>query len=362
MKKPAALHSGDAVALVSLSSGILGDPFAAHELQRGIARLSNFGLLPILMPNALKGQTYLDHHPAARAADLKTAFTNPNIKGIICAIGGDDTYRLVPYLLDDPEFTVAVQQHPKLFTGFSDTTVDHLLLRRLGLQTFYGPNLLNDLAELGPELLPYTQQTLNHYFTNPRTTAILSSPIWYEERQDFSLAALNTPRRQHPETHGYQVLRGHGTVSGRLLGGCIDSLNSLLTDPVHPDEPTISRQYRLLPSPEEWRGKILFLETSEEQPTPADYQTMLQNLKCAGILENVAAIITGKPQNEKYADDYARALLTVTQDLDLPIMVNLNFGHAYPRTALPYEALASLNLDAKTLTIQEPYFSGEVTK
>lgn len=359
MHKPAVLHRGDAVAIVSLSSGVLGESFAAHELQRGLARLSDLGLHPMLMPNALKGQAYLTAHPAARAADLKCAFTDSHIKGIFCAIGGIDTYRLAPYLFDDPEFITAVRDHPKLFTGFSDTTVNHLMLRRLGLQTFYGPNLLNDLAELGPDLLPYTQRTLIHYFENPATTAILSSPTWYEERTDFSTAALNTPRHSHPETRGYQVLRGHGTVSGRLLGGCLDSLNSLLTDPNYPDEPAVSRKYQLFPSPAEWRHKILFIETSEEQPTPADYQTMLQNLKRAGVLDNVAAIIAGKPQNEAYYDEYCQALLTVTRDSNLPIMVNLNFGHAYPRTALPYEALATLNLDEKALTIQEPYFSNQ---
>lgn len=41
-----------------------------------------------------------------------------SIAGIICAIGGDDTYRLLPYLLEDEEFIDAVHKSPKLFTGF----------------------------------------------------------------------------------------------------------------------------------------------------------------------------------------------------------------------------------------------------
>jgi len=362
MQKPPALHTGDAVAIVSLSSGVLGEPFAAHELQRGLARINDLGLTPVMMPNALKGQDFLAAHPEARAADLKTAFTDPAIKGIFCAIGGIDTFRLAPYLLNDPEFVTAVKTHPKLFTGFSDTTVDHLMLYRLGITTYYGPNVINDLAELATDLLPYTKRTLEHYLENTATTPIASSPIWYEEREDFSQAALDTPRISHPETRGYQVLRGHGQVTGRLLGGCIDSLNSLLTDTRYPDEPSIARKYGLLPSPAEWRGKILFLETSEEKPTPAAYRTMLQNLKQAGILGNVKAIITGKPQNEVYYDDYCRALLDVTRDLAVPLMTNLNFGHAYPRTALPYGLTAKLDCDAKTLTITEPFFAGEVTR
>lgn len=53
------------------------------------------------MPNSLKGIDYLSKHPEKRAEDLKGAFLGPSIKGIICAIGGgDDTYRLLPYLMD----------------------------------------------------------------------------------------------------------------------------------------------------------------------------------------------------------------------------------------------------------------------
>ncbi|WP_125764115.1 S66 family peptidase [Levilactobacillus mulengensis] len=362
MIKPPRLHIGDQVALVSLSSGVMGEAFAAHEYHRGQQRLRELGLVPVTMSNALKGLDYLDAHPEARAADLKTAFTDDTITGIFCAIGGIDTFRLAPYLLDDPEFVTTVKTHPKLFTGFSDTTVDHLMLYHLGLTTYYGPNVLNDLAEFDTDLLPYTKRTLTHYLENTATTPITSSPIWYEERTDFSAAALDTPRVSHSETRGYQVLRGHGSVTGRLLGGCLDSLNSLLTDTRYPEEPVIARKYGLIPSPADWRDKILFLETSEEKPTPAAYQTMLQNLKQAGILGNVKAIITGKPQDEVYYGDYCQALLTVTQDLDVPVMTNINFGHAYPRTALPYGLTAKLDLDAKALTITEPYFAGESTK
>lgn len=361
MRKPPALKPGDHVALVSLSSGVLGENFAAHELARGKQRLRELGLVPVPMANALKGLAYLEAHPEARAADLKAAFTDPAINGIICAIGGIDTYRLAPYLLDDPAFTAAVRAHPKLFTGFSDTTVNHLMLYRLGLTTYYGPNLLNDLAELGPDLLPYTRQTLDHYFRNPATTPISSSPVWYEERTDFSVAALETPRISHPETRGYEVLRGNGLVTGKLLGGCLDSLNSLLVDPQYSDEPVIAHKYELLPAPATWRDKILFLETSEEQPTPAAYRTMLENLRQAGILGNVRAIIAGKPQNERYYTEYCHALLAATADSETPLMTNLNFGHAYPRTALPYGLTAALNLTAKTLTVTEPFFAGART-
>lgn len=91
LKKPKALTQNSKVAIVSLSSGILGESFADHQLQLGIKRLKEMKLVPVLMPNALKGLTYLAQYPQARAADLKTSFADPAIKGIVCAIGGDDT-------------------------------------------------------------------------------------------------------------------------------------------------------------------------------------------------------------------------------------------------------------------------------
>ncbi len=75
------------------------------------------------MPNALKGIEYLQVYPEARAKDLKDAFLDDSIAGIICAIGGGDTYRLLSYLMEDEEFIKAVEKHPKLYTGFSDTTL-----------------------------------------------------------------------------------------------------------------------------------------------------------------------------------------------------------------------------------------------
>ena len=98
--KPPHLHKGDQVAIVSLSAGTLGEDFASHQRKLGVHRLQQLGLQPVFMPNALKGIDYLKQHPQARAQDLKAAFANPEIKGIFAAIGGIDTYRLMPYLID----------------------------------------------------------------------------------------------------------------------------------------------------------------------------------------------------------------------------------------------------------------------
>ena len=356
MIKPYALKNGDRVAIVSLSSGILGEETCAHQLELGKKRLKSLGLKPVFMPNALKGLDYLNKHPEARAQDLKDVFQDPSIKGVIAAIGGDDTYRLLPYLLDDEEFKTNVQENPKLFTGFSDTTINHLMFYKLGMTSFYGPSFITDIAELANGLLPYTKEFLQGYLKGYEQREIQSSKLWYEERTDFSKQALGQDRMQHDETHGYEILQGTGIVSGPLLGGCVESLHDILAGERYPDEAEICKKYQLFPSLNEWEGKIVFLETSEEKPTPDALKKMLETLKETGIFSVVNGLIIGKPQDEVYYEEYKTIYTEVLNDVKLPMLYNVNFGHAYPRCALPYGTKATIDLDEKTLFIDESPF------
>ena len=58
------------------------------------------------------------------------------------------------------------------------------------------------------------------------------------------------------------------------------------------------------PEPDEWKGKILLLETSEEKPEPNLVKYYLRNLGAQGILERINGIVVGKPQDERFYEDY----------------------------------------------------------
>lgn len=357
MKKPKALVKGDKVAVVSMSSGMLGEEFAKHELDLGLKRIKDFGLVPVVMPNALKGVEYLKNHPEARAQDLKDAFYDESIKGIICAIGGDDTYRTLPYLLEDKDFINAVQNNPKLFTGFSDSTINHLMFYRLGMGTFYGPNFVCDLAEFDKEMLPYTKRAFLKYFENPNEDFIESSNVWYEERTDFSIDAVGTSRIEHLEEKGYEVLQGKGKFNGKLLGGCLESVYDILTNTRYDDEKAICEKYGIFPTLNEWKNKIVFLETCEEKPKPEEFEKELLALKNTGIFNVISGIIVGKPQDEQYYEEYKEIYCNVIENKDLPVLYNVNFGHAYPRCIIPYGIEAEVDLDKKVIILKENIFA-----
>lgn len=362
MIKPKKLSKGDKVAIVSLSKWLLGMPFCKHELEIALKRLEEMDLVPIIMPNALKGMDYIKEHPEARAADLKQAFMDDSINGIICAIGGDDTYRTIPYLMEDEEFKNAVKEHPKIFTGFSDTTNNHLMLNRLGLSTFYGPCVIADLAELDNDMLPYTKEHFYKFFSSDSNYEITSSPLWYKGRKSFGVEEIGKPRICCTEEHGYEVLNGSGKATGKLYGGCLESIYNDFTSDRYSDQSQIFEKYKILPTDEEWKEKILFLETSEEKPTPEKLEKMLIELKNRKILSLVKGIIVGKPQDEEYYEEYKDIYRKVFKDLNTPVLYNVNFGHSVPRCIIPYDIEATIDYDNKKIFINTPILEDERIK
>lgn len=356
MIKPKKLNKGDKVAIVSLSRGLLGMLFCKHELDLAIKRLEEFELVPVIMPNALKDMDYIQNHPEARASDLKQAFMDKNIKAIICAIGGDDTYKTIPYLMEDNEFIEAVKNNPKIFTGFSDTTNNHLMLNKLGLVTFYGPCVLADLAELDNEMLPYTKEYFEKFFMNESSYEIKSSPIWYYDRESYGEEEIGKPRKSKEELHGFEVLNGSGKATGKLYGGCIESLYDAYTSERNGNENEIYTKYNILPTLEEWKEKILFIETCEEKTHPEKLEKILNYFKEINILETVNGIIVGKPIDEEYYEEYKEVYRNVFKDINTPILYNVNFGHSVPRCILPYGLKTTVDYDNKRIFIDEPIF------
>lgn len=355
MIKAKALKKGDKVAIISLSSGILGEKECEHSIEIATRRLKEFGLEVKIMKHALKGIEFIKNNPDKRAEDLKNAFLDDSIKGIICAIGGVDTYKTLPYLMEDKEFIESVKKNPKIFTGFSDTTTNHLMFYKIGLTTYYGINVLSDLAEMEEEMLPYTKKTFESYFEGNDLIEIKSSDVWYDERKDFSKNAINTKRNMYKEEKGYEVLSGSGIYEGELLGGCIDSLYTILTGNDE-NKKEICEKYEIFPSKEKWKNKIMFLETSEQCIHPTELEEILLKFESLGVLDEIKGMIVGKPQNGKYYEEYKEVYKKIIKK-DTLVLYNVNFGHAFPRTVLGYGLKVIIDTNKKTLKYNENLFS-----
>lgn len=338
------------VAIVSLSSGIAGEPSVQFEVDIGLRRLREYGLNVRFMPHAMKGIDYVKAHPEKRAEDLLAAFRDPDVDMILCASGGDDTYRLLPYLFDHEELTEAVTD--KVFLGFSDTTINHLMLHRVGLRTFYGQAFLADLCELGSEMHPYTRKYFEELIETGTIREITPSGLWYRERESFTPDQVGKQLPALPD-HGFELLQGPPVFSGKILGGCIDSIYDMFDGGRYADMPELCQKNHLFPDAEDWRGRILLLETSEEKPSPEKYHRALQYLKDAGVFSAVSGVLAGKPMDETYAAEYKQLLTEVIAQPNLPVVFNLNIGHAIPRCIMPFGREAVVDVNQQVIRFTE---------
>ena len=342
IKKPYKLNNGDKVATVSPSWG--GPSVFPHRYQAGVHQLeAEFGLEIVEMPHTLKDADWLARNPEARAADLMQAFSDPTIKGIIATIGGSDSIRLLPYI----DLNV-IYNNPKVFMGFSDTTVSHMMCFKAGLVSFYGPSIMAGFAENGG-LFSYMTKSV-------RKTLFQSDPVgviepntdgWTVEILEWGEPANQEKKRALNPCTGRKYLQGEGIRQGHLLGGCIEVFDWL-------------RGTELCPSIEQWQDTILFLETSEEAPSPRNVKYMLRALAALGALKRLSGILFGRPGGgvpPEQFEEYDQVLLQVVRDEegldDLPIITNMDFGHTDPVFVLPYGLMAEIDCEKKQFSILE---------
>lgn len=337
--KPERIKKGDKVATVSLSWGGAGDVDLRWRYELGKKRLNQqFGLEVVEMPHTLKGSKYLYNHPEKRAEDFMNAFSDTSIKAIFSCIGGDESIRMLPYINFD-----IIRNNPKIFIGYSDSTIQHFMCIKGNLSSFYGPSILAKFAE-NIKIFDYTKHWVKKtLFQNSIIGNIPSVDMWTGERIEW-LEKNKDIAKTMEVSQGYEFLQGKGNVQGRLIGGCIEVLEMM-------------KGTSLWPSTDVFKDSFLFFETSEDMPEPTYIEYWLRNYGSQGILQNTKAILWGKPYQEKYYEEYKNAIIKVVINelglTDLPIIYNMTFGHNQPMMCLPYGALAEIDCDKKTFSILE---------
>lgn len=146
---------------------------------------------------------------AEKVDDLHAAFLDPNVKGILAAIGGFNSNQLLERIDWD-----IIRANPKIFAGFSDITVlNHAILAKTGLVTFATPNFY--CFGLPPESnysLEYFRRCL--FAGQPETYKVRASKEFYDYAWDYD---ERSPRSKIVNG-GLKIIQP-GQASGTLLGG-----------------------------------------------------------------------------------------------------------------------------------------------
>jgi muramoyltetrapeptide carboxypeptidase len=306
---PPRVRAGDTVAIISPSAPAVG--WWPHRVERGRAYLESLSLKVRVMPNAGGKAGWVSASPEARAADIHEAFLDDRVRVVLASIGGNHANQILPHL--DFELLAA---HPKILQGYSDVTVLlWAIAQRSGLRTFHGPALTVEMAEF-PAVLPYTDRFLDF----------------------FTKADLSRARGLRPSP-GWITLRS-GVAEGPLVGGCLETICWHLKGSAF--WPDLS-------------GAILFLETSEEAPSPAHVDAYLTDLEQLGVFDSIAGLILGRPM--RYTDEQAKALWHVAEErtasAGIPVLGNVDLGHTDPMLTLPIGVAARVDAGGREFRLLE---------
>jgi muramoyltetrapeptide carboxypeptidase len=307
VRVPPRLRRGDCIGIVSPASPI--DDVA--RIEHGVRYLESCGYRTMTGKHCGERTGYLAGTDEQRAEDLHAMFSDRHVKAILCVRGGYGSPRLLPLLRYD-----TIRKNPKIFVGYSDITALHLaLLQRARLVTYHGPMLGVDLAGT---VDPYAEESLWRMLTSP------------------------TPRLMIAPPGGTAVALNGGTRSGRLIGGNLSLLVSLLGTPFMP---ALHRA-------------LLFLEEIGEEPYRVD--RMFTQLRNAGVIRSAAGVILGQftdcvPRDpSKPSQSVDEIVRELARGVRAPFVTGLPFGHERRMMTIPVGLRARLDGSSGAVELLEP--------
>ncbi len=250
-----------------------------------------------------------------RAEDLHTLFTDPEVDVIQVLWGGTGAIRVLPHLDFD-----LIAANPKALMGYSDITNLHVAIRQEGgLATLHGPGL----GSMGyPERTDFT---------------------WESAREGFVTGATGLVPHDPDDPYRRTIVGGRAT--GPIVGGNLFTFVHLMGTPWEPV----------------FDSSILFFEEVNEPAYVIEIH--LDQLKLAGKLDGVVGVVVGElkdcdwsekrpeaPRNRSIEDVLERCLAP----LGVPVLYRLPLGHGKHLATIPLGVQATLDAEARTLTIDEP--------
>ncbi|HET7357013.1 MAG TPA: S66 peptidase family protein [Nocardioidaceae bacterium] len=328
IRYPKPLEPGDLIGVTAPSSGVSDNLRPRLDFAAEVLRDRGYD---VRLGDCLGTPSHVSAPAAQRAEELMAMLTDPEVRAVIPPWGGETAIDLLP-LLDLDAIAAA---EPTWFVGFSDiATLITPITLRTGMATLHGNNLMDTPYDVPKPLLSWldvaalpTGSTFtqfspgvhghNHWdwTENPRATA-------------YSLTG----------TGGWHRLDGDGPVdvTGRLVGGCIETLCNLAGTPYAP-VPAFAETH----TPD---GLLVYVEAGGD-----DAYTICRNLhgmRLAGFFDAANAVLVGRTRapDTPTLSQYD-AVLDALSGLGVPLVADVECGHVPPYLPLVNGALGRLRLD-----------------
>ena len=330
MRYPENLRPGSIVAICAPSSGVQFSQLA--RLDNAIKNVRALGYEVIETPSVRRNEKCVSADASTRAAEFMSLWENPAVAAIIPPWGGEFLMDMLPCL----DWDKLAALPPKWLCGYSDTsTLCFALTTRLGIATLHGSNLMNmGFREIDPHDLrafeamscdSFTQESAPFYGEFPSWTDIIG-PTYALDRPSTWQSLDDKPQ----------------TFSGRILGGCTDTLCKLIGTPYAPVE-------NFCPS-----EKIIWTLESCEMSAGDIYRTLWQ-MRQAGWFERCVGVLIGRPDGYGDTQDFTLddALRGAFEGMNIPVLTGCDIGHIPPQLQLINGAWAQVEFADGRATIRK---------
>ncbi len=282
------------MAIISPSS-----PSQELDTQKIAEALKKYGYEPIYGHAAFDKERFLAGIDEVRADDIMWAFIDKSVDAIMTLRGGYGSARVLDKI--DYKF---IAKHKKPLFGFSDATALQLALwKKSKLVSYSGiqASFLPDTIDKGLD------KTFDALLTGKKISWQGLTPVT------------------------------KGITSGRLIGGTLSLITSLLGTPYEPD----------------FKNAILVLEDVGEEPYRVD--RMLTQLRLAGIFATIKGVVLGDwhkcTSKDKNDGDIEAVLMEHFSHLHVPVVKGFPYGHGIKGTVFPIGSKARLDATQGTLYI-----------
>ena len=294
---PTKLKKGDTIGVIAPSNYIEKDDLEYINASIALMEASGFKVKfgKYVFENTLGYGT----SPEKRATDINWAFTDGEVKAIMCVKGGEDSNTTLDYI--DYEM---IKKHPKIICGFSDnTSILNAIHEKTGLVTYHGP----------------TFKSLTSWETG------------YAYKQFIKTFAENTESLIMGEPEDEYTTIQAGQVTGELVGGNLSLFTKL-----------VCGKYAV-----NVQDKILFLEELGFEAAPEMVNSNIYYLKQNGVFDRIVGLWIGNYEHPSKIGLEKIIINAIGDEYKFPIIKSDNFGHIDKKIIIPIGTKAEINTNEK---------------
>ena len=273
--------------------------FDTEKFNQGIEVLKTLGFQVQVPQEIFQGKRYLAGDDMERAGVINRLFSDPGIKGILCARGGYGALRILNHLDWD-----MIRKNPKPFMGYSDiTAILTAILAETGMPVLHGPHVVS-LATADEKTLVSFVDSLS------RLKKTIEMPNGKAIREGMSM--------------------------GILKGGNLATLSHLLGTRFQPD----------------FAGAVFFFEDIGEPAYKID--RMLTQMKLAGLFDKIHGVITGSFENCDNAAYIEEIVDECFDEYNIPVLSGLDAGHGKTNLSLSFGTMIKMDTMARKIQWVRP--------